>query len=48
MKSDAMNKREPYDEYDCWCMSCKECVHYDEISKKCNHPECYEDSELHP
>lgn len=34
-------RREPIDEYDCWCMDCRECIHWDGDGVGCTHPEKY-------
>lgn len=38
-KESKMIKRTPESAYECWCMPCRECIHYDASKDKCLHPE---------
>ncbi len=40
--------RQPESAYECWCMPCRECIHYDHDKNECHHPDCYPDSPLYP
>lgn len=41
-------KFEPQSPFECWHMSCSECIYYNSDTDKCLHPDCYPGSSLYP